>query len=139
VFFISHFAVKEDKLEDLKRLVAEMGAQLEAEKSRTFAYLMYLDESGTQLTIVHGFPDADAMDVHFEGSHERSAVAYELIEPRGWEIYGRASDGALEGMRREAAASGVPLTVRSEPVGGYLRAETQRTVGRSFDHSQPFG
>ena len=123
VFFISHFAVKDGKLEELRRFVAEMGTELQAGKPRTFAYLMYLDDEGTQLTIVHGFPDAEAMDVHFEGSDERSAAAYELIEPRGWEIYGPASDGALEGMRREAAESSVPLTVRPEPTGGFLRLQ----------------
>ena len=66
VVFISHFAVKEGKLDDLRRLSAEVETQLRAHKPGTVAYLMYLDEEGTRFTVAHCFPDADAMDHHFE-------------------------------------------------------------------------
>ena len=61
------------------------------------------------------------MNRHFEGSDERTAAAFELMEPRGWEIYGRPSDAVLEEMRQGAAAFAVPLTVLTEYVGGFLR------------------
>ena len=83
VVFISHFAVKEGQLDDLRRFAADMETQLHAEKPGTVAYLMYLEEEGTTFTVAHCFPDADAMDRHFEGSDERAAAAYELMEPRG--------------------------------------------------------
>ena len=62
------------------------------------------------------------MDLHFEGSDERSAAVYEFVEPDGFEIYGRPSDEALETMRQAADGSGVSLTVRPEHLGGFLRA-----------------
>jgi hypothetical protein len=34
------------------------------------------------------------MDRHFEGSDERAPAAYELVEPVGWEFFGRPSDEA---------------------------------------------
>jgi quinol monooxygenase YgiN len=123
VFFISHFAVKEGKLDELRGLFEEIQAELAESKPRTFAYLAYVDEAGGRLTILHGFADADAMDAHFEGADERSAAAYEFIEPRGWEIYGQASEGAVAGMRREAETAGVSLTVLPDHVGGFLRPE----------------
>lgn len=123
VFFISHFEVKEGKLDELRALSEELQAELVQSKPNTVAYLSYLDEGGTRLSILHAFTDAEAMDVHFQGADERSAAAYEFIEPRGWEIYGQASDGALEGMRREAEAAGVSLTVLPDHVGGFLRMQ----------------
>ena len=82
VVFISHFAVKEGKLDDLRRLSAEVETQLRADKPGTVAYLMYLDEEGTRFTVAHCFPDADAMDRHFEGSDERSAAVSKSWSPR---------------------------------------------------------
>jgi hypothetical protein len=61
------------------------------------------------------------MDLHFEGAEERSKLAYEFLEPRGWEIYGRPSEAALEAMRRAAASAEVTLTVQAEYSGGFLR------------------
>ena len=123
IVFVSHFAVKEDRLEDLERLSAEIVAELEADKPGTVAYLMYLDEEGSRFTVAHCFPDAGTMDRHFEGSDERTAQAFEVMTPLGWEIYGRPSDGALETMRQGAAATGVPLTVLPDHVGGFLRLQ----------------
>jgi hypothetical protein len=121
VVFVSHFAVKEGRLEDLKRLSGEIEAQLRADKPDTVLYLMYLDDEGSTFTVAHCFPDAEAMDRHFEGSDERTAAAFELMEPRGWEIYGRPSEEALETMREGAQATGVPLTIVPDLIGGFLR------------------
>jgi quinol monooxygenase YgiN len=123
VVFVSHFAVKEGRLDDLKRLSAEIGGQLEADKPGTLAYLMYLDEEGSRFTVVHCFPDADAMDRHFEGADERTAQAFEVMSPLGWEIYGRPSDASLEQMRQGAEAGNVPLTVLPDHIGGFLRLQ----------------
>jgi quinol monooxygenase YgiN len=121
IVFISHFRVKEGKLDGFRRAFQAMTARLQADMPRTLLFLAFADESGTQLSIVHVFPDADAMDLHFAGAAERSRAAYEFIEPSGWEIYGAASAPAVEMMRGEAAASGVTLSVQLGQVGGFSR------------------
>jgi hypothetical protein len=121
VVFISHFGIKEGKLDDLRRHSAEVMEQLRAGKPRTVVFLAYLDEQGTEISFLHTFPDAESMDLHFEGVDERVAAAYEYLEPRGWEIYGRPNEGALEMMRQSAAAAGVTLTVLPDHLGGFLR------------------
>ena len=123
VVFISHFRVREGKLDDLKRLAADVERRLQEEKPRTAAWLIYLDENRETVSFVHCFPDADAMDLHFEGSDERTAAVYEFVEPAGFEIYGTPSDQAVATMQQAAAASGVSLVIRSEHLGGFLRAE----------------
>jgi quinol monooxygenase YgiN len=121
IVFVSHFRIKEDKLEGLKKLSQEVLETLEAEKPRTTAQLAYLNDSGTQMSFVHVFSDSSAMDLHFEGAEERSGAAYEFMDPAGWEIYGTPSDAALSMMRQAARSAGVALTIRSEFLGGFLR------------------
>lgn len=123
IVFVSHFRVKEDKLDGLKQMFREALDMLEAEKPRTTAQLAYLDENGTNVSIVHVFADADTMDFHFQGAEERSRAAYEFMDPAGWEIYGTPSDTALQMMRQAAASADVALTVRSEYLGGFLRIQ----------------
>ncbi len=121
VVIISHFKVRQGKLESFEELSRAAQASLEAEKPRTVAYLFYLNEDQSELTIVHVFPDAEAMDVHIEGAGERAAAAYEFVEPAGWEIYGRPNTGALETMREAAARSNVELVFQPQSMGGFLR------------------
>ena len=64
------------------------------------------------------------MDIHFEGADERSRAAYEFIEPAGWEIFGRPSADTIERLHQGAVSAGVPLTVASDYVAGFLRASS---------------
>jgi quinol monooxygenase YgiN len=121
VVFISHFGVKEGALDDLRRMSKEATERIREAKPRTVLFLSYLDEEAGRISFLHAFPDADAMDQHFEGADDRAAAAYEFIEPRGWEFYGRPSEQAMEGMRATAAKFGVPLVVDPEFNAGFLR------------------
>jgi quinol monooxygenase YgiN len=121
--FISHFAIKEGALDDLRRLSGEGVARIREEKPGTVLFLSYLDEGAGRISFLHAFPDADALDRHFEGADQRAAAAYELIEPRGWEFYGRPSEQVMESMRATSARFGVPLVVEPEFTGGFLRLQ----------------
>jgi hypothetical protein len=121
IAFISHFRVKRGKAAAVRTMFAAGATQLAVAKPQTAAFLGYLDERGTRLTIVHLFPDAEAMDAHFEGADQRSQAAYELFEPAGWEIYGHPSAAALAMIEREAAQAGVPLMVAPKALGGFTR------------------
>ena len=123
VVVVSHFGIKEGTLGDLRRLSEEVIENLREDKPRTVLYLAYLDDEGTEVSFLHAFPDAESMDLHFEGADERAKAAYQYIEPRGWEIYGRPSAAALESMRQAAAGAGVPLTVLPDHLGGFLRLQ----------------
>ena len=122
VVFISHFTVREGALEGLRRFAEEGTVGLYEDKLKTVAFLMYLDDESREMTIVHTFPDADAMDRHFEGSDDRSAASFEFLEPRGFEIYGRPSDAALATLR-QAADAGLPLIAQPQLLRGFLRLQ----------------
>lgn len=121
VFFISHFKIKEGALDDLRRMSQVGAARLHEEKPGTVLFLSYMNEDDSRISFLHAFPDAVAMDRHFEGAEERAAAAYELIEPRGWEFYGKPSEHVLEAMRATAARFGVPLILEPEFNAGFLR------------------
>lgn len=121
IVFISHFLVKEGKLDGLKQLSQEAAKRLEAEKPRTLVFLAYLSDGGTQVSFVHVVADAESMDLHVQGVAERSGAAYEYLELEGFEIYGTPSSGVLEMMRQEATSAGVTLSVQPDHLAGFLR------------------
>jgi quinol monooxygenase YgiN len=120
VVFISRNKVKQGKLDGFKKAYRESSERLRREKPGTVVFLAYVSDDGAEATIIHVFPDADAMDRHLEGAAERSKVAQEFIESAGMEIYGTLNDGALETFKK-IAESGVPVTFRAHHLGGYLR------------------
>lgn len=122
IVFISRFRIKEGKEDDIRRQFEERAGAIEAEKPQTLVFLSYVDRDARAVTFVHAFGDAGAMDLHFEGAEERARAAYKLLEPDGWEIYGRPSEQALESMRRSADSFGVNLRVQPEYVAGFLRS-----------------
>ncbi len=120
IVFISKFRIKEGRLDDFKRFFREGSESIKAEKPGTFVFLSYLSEDSKESTIIHVFPDGTSMDLHVEGAEERSQAAYEFIEPAGVELYGAPSDAVVD-MFREMENAGVPLVLKPEIIGGYLR------------------
>jgi quinol monooxygenase YgiN len=121
VVFISHNTVKDGKLEGFRKAFGEVAVALNAEKPGTVVFLGFADQDGSRLSVVHVFSDAGAMGRHLQGVQERMEKAAGFIETTGYEIYGAPSEPALEAMRGFAEAEGVPLQVRADYVGGYLR------------------
>ena len=122
IVFVSHWRVRPGALDRLRQLSEEVASRMRAEKPRTLSWLAYLDDSGTSISFIHVFADAEAMDLHVEGADARVKAASDYMEPRGWEVYGAASEAVLNQMRRSAAAAGVTLRLEPDLVaGGFLR------------------
>ncbi len=121
IVFVSHFEVKPGHLPAFRAMSDSMILALEAAKPRTATFLAYLTEGGGDLTIVHVFPDPDAMTVHVLGADERSRAAYEHIQPAGWEVYGPAPEEILAMLGESALAAGVDLMIQPTAIGGFLR------------------
>ena len=99
IVFITHFKVKEGKHDTLKEFAKAMTEHIRAEKPGTVAFLQYLYEEGTEQTVIHVFPDADAFDRPGEGVVERARAGFEFIEPVRRELYGMPSDKVLATMQ----------------------------------------
>jgi hypothetical protein len=120
IIFISHQRIKEGKLEEYKKNYLQVAAMTEATKPGTAAHLAYLNEDGTEASIVHIFPDAESMELHMKGVGELAKKAYQFMEVESFEIYGTLSDNILAGMV-QIAGSGVKLNLKPQSVGGYIR------------------
>jgi len=117
---MSHNRVKGGKLDDLRQLTREGVKSIEADKPGTLVQLAYVNEEGTEVTIVHLFPNADAMDLHMKGASERAKRAYQFIESDRFEIYGTPSHGVMEMMKKIAESRAVP-SVNPQYLGGFIR------------------
>jgi hypothetical protein len=120
IIFISNQRVKEGKLEEYKLYYRQVAEQTKANKPGTVAHLAYLNEEGSELSIIHIFPDAESMELHMKGVDELAKKAYEYVEILSFEIYGKPADTVLERMM-QIVGSQIPLNIKPQLIGGYLR------------------
>lgn len=120
IIFISNQRIKEGKLDGYKQYYRQVAELTKANKPGTVAHLAYANEEGTEVSIVHIFPDAECMELHMVGVDALAKKGYEFVEITSFEIYGRPSDKVL-GIMMQIAGSGVALHLKSQPIGGYIR------------------
>jgi hypothetical protein len=120
IIFISNQRVKEGKLEGYKHYYRQVAEQAKANKPGAVAHLAYHNDEGTELSIIHIFPDAESMELHMIGVDELAKKAYEYVEILSFEIYGQPADMVLERMMK-IVGSGIALNIRPQLIGGYIR------------------
>ena len=123
IVFISHQRVKPGRFDEFAEFFAEGSKAIETDKPGTVVFLAYADRERGETRIVHVFPDAQAMDRHMEGADERSARAYEFLEPLEIDVYGSPSPGVVAEIEA-LAGHGVTVRLMPELIGGYLRTFT---------------
>jgi hypothetical protein len=127
IVFISKSRVRPGQAQALRAFL-EMGAKsLAVAKPDTLAFLAYLDEAATTLTIVHVFANADGLEAHVAGAAQRSSRAAEFIETASMTVYG-APSAAGEAAIRHGLASDVPVEVGAAWVDGFLRLAPPSSV-----------
>ena len=124
IVFISHFKIKEGKLAGFKQHAQMMIEHIQANKPGTVAFLQYLNETETELSIVHVFPDAETYDRHLEGVGERAKGTFEFIEPLRRELYGIPSEQALR-MSKPPDGSRMAFDHKPQLMGGYIRFKAE--------------
>jgi quinol monooxygenase YgiN len=120
IVFISHQRVKPGRFQEFARFFSEGSKAIEADKPGTMVFLAFADADHEETRIVHVFPDAEAMDQHLRGADERSAEAYQFLEPVEIDVYGSPSPGAVAEIEA-LAGRGVNVTLMTESIGGYVR------------------
>lgn len=123
IVYISHSKVKEGKLDALRGSYRETVKLIEADKPGTLVHLAFLNEEGSEVTIVHLFPNADAMDLHLQGAGERVKEWSESAKVERVEIYGMPSEAVLERVLG-LVGSGVAVSHSPQNVGGYIHLKS---------------
>ena len=119
IIFIAHQRIKQGKAEEYKKVYQEVGEWMEANKPQTAAHIAYVSEDGTEASVVHIFPDIDAMEKHMQNLGDVGAKAFSLMEIVGFDVYGTPSKMVLDSMLK--MIPGAKVNIKPQPAGGYIR------------------
>ena len=126
IIFIAHQRIKEGKSEEYKKYYQEVAEWMEANRPHTSAHLAYVSENGAEASVVHIFPDADAMEKHMQGLGDLGMKAFTLMEIVGFDVYGTPSKMVLESMLK-MVGPGAKVNLKPQPAGGYIRLRSGGT------------
>lgn len=124
---IATLGIKEGKLEDFTRSYREVVETVKEHEPRMIAFHGFVNDEGTEMTIIQVHPDTASMDVHMQvlrdklAEHVARALGPELLELRRVEYYGTPSEPALE-MDRQIP--GFAVGIKPVHVGGFTRTTT---------------
>ena len=122
--FIGTHTFREGKLEEFKVGLQDFFDFVEANEPRLIAINFYLNDDGTELSVVQVHPDAASMEFHMQLLRERiERSTGEYFDTKNIQVYGTSSDGVLE-MMRQLSTAGTPLIVKPVHLGGFTRAKT---------------
>jgi hypothetical protein len=94
-----------------------------ANEPQLIAFNEYVNEDGTEVSVVQLHPDTDSMALHMGIVAERAAAAYaETVEmTTSIQVFGTPSNAVLEMLQRQAG-TGVPLSIKPQHLGGFTRS-----------------
>ena len=119
IIFIAHQKIKQGKVNDYKKVYQEVGEWMEVNKPQTAAHIAYVSEDGTEASVVHIFPDIEAMEKHMQNLGDVGVKAFTLMEIVGFDVYGTPSKMVMDSMLN--MIPGAKVTLRPQPAGGYIR------------------
>jgi hypothetical protein len=121
--FIGTHTIRDGKLEDFQQSCGELVKVVEANEPRLIAFNIYVNEDGTEATILQVHPDPDSMLFHMQVVREHISEAYQSVleKTKRIDVYGKPSATVLETIG-QLAGSGVPLSVKAHYLGGFTRA-----------------
>jgi len=126
IIFIAHQKIKQGKTQEYKKYYQEVAEWMEANKPQTAAHIAYVSEDGTEASVVHIFPDVEAMEKHMQGLGELGMKAFTLMEIVGFDVYGTPSKMVLESIFKMVGTGG-KVTMKPQPAGGYIRLKSGGT------------
>ena len=123
--YVGTLGIKEGKLEEVKRSWQAVVEVVEEHEPQMIAFHAFVNEDGTEMTVIQVHPDAASMDSHLEllrdrlGEQLTRALGPELFEFRRAEYYGTPSESALE-MDRQLP--GLAVDLKPTHLAGFTRA-----------------
>jgi quinol monooxygenase YgiN len=130
VVYVSTWRIREGKLEEYRRFLAELVTIVDENEPGIPAFLTFANEDGSEITNVHVFPDTATLDRHMQVLGERvgllpddltAVMAY--LEPVHIQVFGTPGGPAAE-MDRGLRDGGAPFTVRERFLAGFTRGQS---------------
>jgi hypothetical protein len=124
LIFVATNRLKPGQLDAERQRVPGLVEFVEQNEPPLIAFNEYVNDNGTEVTVVQVHPDAASMQTHLEIIGERAAQAYDetLDATLAIQIFGPVDPQMLTTMRTQTGA-GVSLTVATEHLGGFTRSK----------------
>jgi len=127
VVYVSTWKVKEGKFDAYARLHERLANTVRELEPRVATFVAFANDAGTEVTGIHVFADADALERHMGVLADQMGVladdmgvVTDLLAPGHIDVYGTRPERALA-MDRPLEDSGLPFTVKTRFVGGFTR------------------
>jgi quinol monooxygenase YgiN len=78
--FIGTHSIKEGKLEEFKQYCQEFCRFVEANEPRLLGFELYINQDGTEVSVLQIHPDVASMEFHVQVTREHFAQAYEYLD-----------------------------------------------------------
>jgi hypothetical protein len=118
ILVVDSSEIRAGKLGEVKAGVEELVAFVEANEAEPLAYDIYLDEAGTMMTVVQIHPDSASLERHLTVAGPVFRRFADLLTLVNVDVYGRASEAALEQIRGKAQFLGnAPVRLHELHVG----------------------
>jgi quinol monooxygenase YgiN len=121
IVFVDTSEIREGKLEDLRRAVAELAEFVEANEVGTISYQVFFSDGDRQMTVLQIHPDSASMERHMEVAGPVFAKFADLLVLRTIDIYGSPSERVIEQLRRKAQLLGTASVAVHERQAGFAR------------------
>ena len=113
--------IREGKLEEVKAGVEDLVAFVEANEAEPLSYDIYFDEAGSLMTVVQIHPDSTSLERHLTVAGPVFRKFADLLTLGRVDVYGSASEAALEQMRGKAQLLGDAPVFVHELHSGFSR------------------
>ena len=113
--------IREGRLDELKRAVAELVEFVRSNEPRPIAYEVYVDEAGSRMTVVQVHPDSASMEYHMTVAGPAFAGFAELVTLSTLDVYGKPSEELLELLRRKVQMLGDATVIVHDLQAGFAR------------------
>lgn len=121
IVYIDRSEVREGKLGALRAAIGELAEFIEANVPRAISYGVYLDETGSKMTVVQIQPDSAALEFHMRVGSPAFAKFRDLIKLTAIEVYGDPSAHLLKQLYEKAAMLGGGSVAVHKLQGGFTR------------------
>ena len=118
IVFVDTSEIREGKLEELRRAVAELAEFVEKNEADPISYQVFFSDDGRLMTVLQIHPDSASMERHMEVAGPVFARFADLLVLRTIDIYGSPSEKVVEQLRRKAELLGdATVTVHNRQAG----------------------
>jgi quinol monooxygenase YgiN len=125
--FIGTYRFNQGKLEAFKQYWQEFVKSIETEEPQLIAFNAYVNDEGTELSVVQVHPDADSMLFHMGVAGKHISAAYGEYFDNSYsstQIFGTPTDTVLA-MMSQLAGPGASVTVKPDHIGGFTRSAAE--------------